>query len=394
MGCVTDICIANPYTLLVMIKIISVTSAWTYKKIVKPIIFKQSPDDVHERLLKAGAFLQNSKILRGIIHLSWSYTNHDYLSQTISGIQFANPIGLSAGFDKNFELVPLLKSVGFGLMEGGSITALPCAGNPRPWFYRLPKTQSIVVHAGLGNQGAAKIIRRIEKYKTSDLNAFPLNISVAKTNNQENVSLDVAIHDYITSLKIIKHSTIGQMITLNISCPNTYGGEPFTTPDRLDKLLTKVDKIDLHQPLFVKMPCDLPWDEFRKLLDVIIEHKVAGVTISNLAKNRKNITLLDPLPDSVKGNLSGKPVFELSNNLIGQTYKQYGDRLTIIGVGGVFSAEDAYTKIKLGASLVELITGMIFEGPQMVGSINYNLVKLLQNDGYSNVSQAIGSAHH
>jgi dihydroorotate dehydrogenase (fumarate) len=247
------------------------------------------------------------------------------------------------------------------------------------------------VYAGLGNEGAEVIVRRLKEYPTATFQDFPLNISVAKTNSPEACSDDDAISDYIASLRIIQKNQVGSMITLNISCPNTYGGEPFTTPDRLEWLLAEVDKLYLTQPVFIKMPSHLPWPAFAGLLKVASCHQVAGVTISNLAKDRGQAKLMDSLPDSVKGNLSGKPTWELSNHLIRETYRQYGKRFTIIGVGGIFSVEDAYTKIKLGASLVELITGLIFEGPQLIGQINEGLVQLLKGDGYEHISQAIGA---
>lgn len=137
------------------------------------------------------------------------------------------------------------------------------------------------------------------------------------------------------------------------------------------------------------MPIHLAWPDFRALLRVIVMHNVAGVTIGNLSKERGN--LQDNLPKKVHGGLSGRPTFARSNEFIARTYRSFGDRLTIIGVGGVFSAEDAYAKIKLGASLVELVTGLIYEGPELIGRINRGLVSLLQADGYSNVAEAIGS---
>jgi dihydroorotate dehydrogenase (fumarate) len=219
---------------------------------------------------------------------------------------------------------------------------------------------------------------------------FPLNISVAKTNSPKACTDTDAIADYTGSLKIIGEAGVGDMITLNISCPNTYGGEPFTTPSRLNRLLTEVDALNLVQPMFVKMPNNLPWEEFDQLLTVIARHQVKGVTISNLAKDRKKLSLKDPLPENIKGNLSGRPTWDLSNELIRKTYKKYHRRFVIIGVGGIFSAQDAYTKIKLGANVVELITGLIFEGPQLIGQINRDLVKLLKKDGYHNISQAVG----
>ena len=345
---------------------------------------------MHQRTLAVGSLVQRSSSLRQLLTAVWAYDNPPFLRQKIHGITFRNPVGLSAGFDKNFELPPLLKAIGFGFMEGGSLTYRPCVGNPRPWFHRLPNSQSLVVYAGLANKGVDDIIGRIQNYPPDIFKNFPINISVAKTNVPEVCSDTEAIADYIGSLKVIQQADVGKMITLNISCPNTYGGEPFTTPTRLERLLKEVDGLKLVQPLFIKMPCDLPWSKFDSLLTVASKHKVSGVIISNLAKDRSQIKLLDPLPVSIKGNLSGKPTWKLSNQLISRTYQKYQHRFTIIGVGGIFSAEDAYTKIKLGASLVELITGMVYEGPQLIGQINHDLVTLLKRDGYHHISQAIG----
>lgn len=361
-----------------------------YAKILKPILFLQKPDKVHENLIKLGSFTQKFTVIRWFLSKLWAHQNSTMLAQNLMGIKFKNPVGLSAGFDKNFQLPPLLNAIGFGYMEGGSITYEPCSGNPRPWFYRLPKTKSIVVNAGLPNHGAPVIIERILRYSTKTLRDFPLNISVAKTNSPDAVCDEDAVTDYINSLKLIQKADVGNLVTINISCPNTYGGEPFTTPKKLDLLLSEIDKLKLVKPVLVKMPSDLDWPAFDELLKAVVKHNIKGVTISNLAKNRSKLKLLDPLPDEVKGNLSGKPTWELSNTLIAKTYQKYGDKLLIIGVGGIFNAEDAYTKIKLGASMIELITGMIFEGPQLIGQINHDLCMLLANDGYKNISQAIG----
>lgn len=371
--------------------IVSKVSQHGYQKIVKPILFMQPPDVVHDRLLRYGSIVQQATAIRYITQASLAYSNESLLSQNLHGISYMNPVGLAAGFDKNFELVPLMKSVGFGFMEGGSVTFKACAGNPRPWFHRLPQSKSLVVNAGLANKGVETITKRILQYSQKTLTDFPLNISVAKTNSQEASTEENAIHDYIGSLILIKKLHIGDVITLNISCPNTYGGEPFTTPYRLERLLAAVDSLALTQPVFVKMPSQLPWPEFEKLLKVADVHKVAGVTISNLVKDRRSADIQDDLPDNIKGNLSGRPAFDVSNVLIQKTFRAYGERFTIIGVGGIFSAEDAYTKIKLGASLVELITGMIFEGPQLVGQINQGLVRLLRQDGYTHISKAVGT---
>jgi dihydroorotate dehydrogenase (fumarate) len=180
------------------------------------------------------------------------------------------------------------------------------------------------------------------------------------------------------------------MITVNLSCPNVKGGEPFSESKNLEKLLTAIDAVELDVPLFIKMPNQLSWDKFSALLDIAASHSVTGITIANLVKDRSKITLHDVLSDATPGGLSGAPTFEPSNECIRQTYLHYGNRFTIIGVGGVFTAEDAYTKIRLGASLVELVTGLIFEGPGIIGDINKGLVALLARDGFTSIEQVIG----
>lgn len=367
----------------------SKVTAHVYRHAAKPILFKIKPDTVHKGLLRTGKIVQTVPALRGLLRYSWAHHNPKVLKQKVGGITFYNPIGLSAGFDANFELAPLLKSVGFGFMEGGSLTFKECSGNPKPWFHRLPKSQSLVVNKGLANEGVDAILRRIANYPKGTFGDFPLNISVAKTNSKDASNDEGAIADYVGSLEAIKKSGLGDMVTLNISCPNAYGGEPFVTPARLEKLLQASDKVGLRQPLFIKMPVHLSWEEFRKLVEVADKHKVAGLTISNLFKDRSKIKS-DPFPATIQGNLGGKATWEASNKLLAETYRHYGKRFILIGVGGVFSAEDAYTKIRLGATLVELITGMIFEGPQIIGQINKGLEELLAKDGFTHISQAIG----
>lgn len=373
-----------------MIYIVSSVAKNGYKHLAKPILFKFSPDSVHTNITKLSIFVSKIPPLLWFLKVSFAYNNEPLLGQTVGDIYYKNPIGLSAGFDKNFELLEFLPNLGFGFVEGGSLTHNPSQGNPRPHYRRLKQSQSILVNAGLNNHGVTSIVKRISKYGSL---AYPLNISVAKTNSADSATDELGIADYIASLKVIQKADVGNVITINISCPNAYGGEPFTTASRLEKLLAAIDSLGLKLPIQIKMPIDLAWDDFDQLLQVILKHKVSGVTIGNLAKNRNNPALKDPLTDNEKGNMSGKPTYELSNNLIHKTYQKYGKKLVIIGVGGVFNANDAYEKIKHGATLVELITGLIFEGPQVIGQINKNLVELLAADGYANISQAIGAYH-
>lgn len=357
-----------------------------YKHAAKPIMFKFSPDSVHRNLVRVARVAQRVAPVRGLLAGMWRYKS-PILTQTIHGQVFPNPVGLSAGFDKNAELAPLMERVGFGFVTCGSVTGYRCDGNARPWFHRLPKEQSIVVNAGLPNMGSRAVAKRLAKDGLVRQRKVPMMLSVARTNTPASSTDQQAIADYVQGLKNLrKHA---DMFEINISCPNTYGGEPFTTPQRLNKLLVAIDALALHQPVFIKMPSNLPWHDYSKLLEVIVRHNVQGVTVSNLRKDRQGVVV----DANVKGNLSGKPTKALSDQLIAQTYSKYGDTLTIIGVGGIFTAEDAYNKIKNGASLVALITGLIYEGPQITGQINRELEQLLKADGYTHISQAIGANH-
>lgn len=363
-----------------------------YQRLAKPLLFRHHPDGVHDGLLRVGRIVQRVPLVNLLPRL-WSHRDEEMLTQIVHGVTFHNPVGLSAGFDKNIELVPLMRQVGFGFMTGGSVTLHRCDGNPRPWFHRLPRARSLVVHAGLPNQGVRAISRRIRRYPRSLLSDFPLVVSVAKTNSPETVSDEQAIDDYIGSLAQLERTQRVAQYEINISCPNTYGGEPFTTPTRLDQLLSAIDELELERPIYIKMPIDLDWEGFRALLQVARRHKIQGVTIGNLRKDRDGVDHGGDLTDDMHGNLSGEPTRDITTELIRRTYDEFGGELTIIGVGGVFDAEHAYAKIRAGATLVALITGMIFEGPQVVGQINRDLTQLLRADGYTDIAQAIGADH-
>lgn len=362
----------------------------TFTKLIKPLVFAPSPDTIHRTMISATSLSGKIWPIRKSVGQIFGQNKNPVLSQELHGIKFSGPVGLAAGFDKNGEVVPMMAQLGFGFSTVGSVTARKCIGNPKPWFYRLPKTKSLVVNAGLANHGSDIVISRLLKYRNKISPDFPVVLSIAKTNSNRVVDINDAIQDYVISVRRAKDSEMIKTIEVNISCPNAFGGEPFSTPERLKKLLRAIQAEEIDKPLFIKMPSDMEWSMFEQLLDVAVRFGVAGVTISNLAKDRSRIDFKDPLPGYVKGNFSGKPTFELSNELIRYTYKKYGDKLTIIGSGGIFTPEDAYIKIKLGSSLVEVLTGMIFCGPQLATEINHELSRLLQEDGYNHISEAVG----
>ena len=219
--------------------------------------------------------------------------------------------------------------------------------------------------------------------------AIPIYINPG-LNKKLGISLGMSINDVKKATEYINDNKLASVVEINISCPNA-GKEPFIEAESLDALLTALDSVPRDVPFWVKMPHLYDVKQFDSLLKVIVRHNIQGVTVANLVKDRSKIDIKDPLTDEIRGGLSGEPTREHSLDLIRHAYKKYGDRLTIIGVGGVFSAEDAYAKIKAGASLVGLITGLFFEGPQLVGQINRGLVGLLKKDGFSHISEAVGA---
>lgn len=355
----------------------------SYINILKPIFFRFDPEDIHDRLTQSGQFLGKYSLTRGITAFFFKYQNK-ILAQDLAGIHFSNPIGLAAGFDKNALLLDILPSVGFGFAEIGSITGKQCPGNPKPRLWRLPKTKSLVVNFGLKNDGAEAIAQRLKHYQNT---AFTFGVSVAKTNDSSTVKEEDGIADYLKVVQEFKG--IGSYFTINLSCPNAYGGQPFCDRAPLEKLLKKLNPANLDKPVFLKLSPDLSSKTIDTTIDLALKYKVKGLICSNLTKTRPNLQIKDSfIPES--GSFSGKLVTPLALNQIKYIYQQSHGQLILIGCGGVFNAQDAYQMIRQGASLIQLITGMIFEGPQLIGEINRDLVKLLKDDGLDNLSQAIG----
>jgi dihydroorotate dehydrogenase len=356
-----------------------------YQGLFKPIFFLIDPEDIHDQMLGVGGFLGRFATTRFLTGLLFDYQN-PLLSQSILGIKFKNPVGLAAGFDKEAMLTGILSKVGFGFEEVGSITGKPCPGNPKPRLWRLKKSQSLMVYYGLKNDGCEKISERLK----GRVFTIPLGVNVAKTNDETTVDDLTGIEDYVKAYRTFVEAGIGCYFTINISCPNAFGGEPFTEPDRLNKLLQAIKLIPSKKPIFLKMPAELPLATIDEIIQLARKYQIAGFICTNLAKDRSNPKIVDQnIPQN--GGMSGKIVQDLSDNLIKYIYKKTHNEFVIVGCGGVFNAEDAYRKIKLGASLIQLITGMIYEGPEVISDINLGLVKLLERDGFTNICQAVGA---
>jgi dihydroorotate dehydrogenase len=354
-----------------------------YQRVLKPVLFRQDPEGVHDRFAFAGRMLAATGLGRAFTRALFRF-EHPALVSTVAGIRFENPVGLAAGFDKNAQLWNILPDVGFGFAELGSVTGRPCAGNAKPRLWRMPKYQALQVYYGLKNDGAQAVSSRLHGKKAR----MVLGISAAKTNSPETADAAVAVSDYCTVVDAFRD--IADYFTINISCPNAFGGQPFTDAQSLDKLLSAVDALAVRQPVFVKLSPDLTHAQLNELLSVMDAHRIAGIVCTNLTKDEAKMNI--PKSDIPgRGGISGKAVQALSDAQLAYIAERTKGKYVLLGVGGIFSAEDAYRKLRLGASLVQLITGMVFRGPQLIGRINHDLVGLLERDGFKSVAEAVGA---
>ena len=355
-----------------------------YKHIIKPnFVFNHRPDEAHDQMIDFCRAVKHVPPLLWAERTMLNYTD-PILETTVMGVDFTNPFGLSAGLDKNCEMPVVLDNAGFGFETVGSTTSRPCPGNPKPWFHRLPEYDSMMVHVGLANIGSDKVIERAEQAWTN-ARQMQMSVSIARTNDTLTGDLDEGIEDYCISMRRAAGRTA--MVEVNVSCPNTTAGEPFTAdPNNLDRLFDALDAIERPQPTLVKMPLNKSWEEFKALADVLADHNVQGLSLANLQKDRTGLEI----PRDWEGGLSGGPCYQASNALIRKVRAEYGDRFVIAGIGGVFTPEQAYAKIRSGANLVMFISSLMYRGPQQITVLKRGLAELLRRDGYNSVAEAVG----
>ena len=369
-------------------KLVIVVFELKYRHLIKPFFFLFDPETIHNLITSLGERLSQLPLYKNITQYLLRYDS-PVLKQTLVGIVFDRPTGLSAGFDYEAKLTQTLGSLGFGFTTVGTITNMAYEGNSQPMLGRLPKSRSLMVNKGFKNDGAKKVVEKLTPYFFD----IPIGISIGRTNSRKLTTQKESVRDIVKAFMLFEKSIVKHSYyELNISCPNLFGDISFYPPKNLKELLNEIDKLHLKKPVFVKMPIEKSDEETTDMLEIIIRYNfIDGVIFGNLQKDRN-----DPAFDrkEVKlfsvGNFSGKPTEKRSNELIKLAYRRYGKKLVIIGCGGIFNTEDAYMKIKLGASLVQLITGMIYQGPQLVAQINLELIDLLKKDGFNNISEAVG----
>jgi dihydroorotate dehydrogenase len=302
------------------------------------------------------------------------------------GLHFPHPLGLSAGFDKNACAIDALLRQGFGFVEAGTVTPKPQAGNPAPRLFRLKEDQAVINRLGFNNEGLAVFVRQFSQRDASR--------GIAGANIGKNKDSADAVADYVTGLQAVYAHA--DYITVNISSPNTQGLRDLQQREALAGLLSALQlaraKCMTAQgkkvPLLLKVAPDLAPEEIRDVAEVVMAHAIDGLIVSNTTLSRP--ASLKSAHANEAGGLSGRPLFPLANRCLKQFYRETGGKLPLIGVGGIGSAEDAYMKIRAGASLLQLYTALVYRGFPVVREIQAGLAALLVRDGFSSVSQAVG----
>ena len=315
-------------------------------------------------------FLKTYQIKNNITHPS--------LSCNIFGLNFINPVGLAAGFDKNSEVPNNIINLGFGFSEVGTVTPLPQSGNSKPRVFRLKNENAIINRLGFNNEGFEVVKERLSKREN---NIIGVNIGANKN------SMDF-INDYIEGIKFFSSSA--SYLTINISSPNTPGLRDLQSIDSFGLLLDRIDQLkknspEISLPILIKISPDINRNDLESLCEKVLSSSIDGLIISNTTISR------DSVSSEEKGGLSGEPLFDISTRKLNKVYKYTEGKIPLIGVGGVDSAEKAYKKIKNGASLIQLYTGLIYKGPKLINEINKGLIELMEKDGFKNVSEAVGA---
>ena len=345
-----------------------------YSKL-RSLIFKIDPEKAHNLAIQSLKFNLVSNV--------FDENKNDPIFKTkIFDKELDNPIGIAAGFDKNAEVYNALFRLGFGFVEVGTITPLKQYGNPKPRVFRLVEDEALINRLGFNNHGAEVILDRIKS--NNQLGLLGINIGPNKDSNNR-------MNDYLIGLKTFYE--VADYITINISSPNTENLRNFHEESKLQKLLASIlkEKNDLKSkvPIAVKISPDINENQINLISEILLENEIKAIIISNTSESSRD--KLSDIQRHQKGGLSGKPIETKSNILINKFYKLLKGKIKIIGVGGVDSGKAAYDKFLAGADFVQLYTGMVYKGPNIVGIIKKDLKELLIRDGVKNFSEIIGN---
>jgi dihydroorotate dehydrogenase len=369
-----------------------------YQSAIRPLLFsglKADPEWLHQQTLtslewldsKAPAFVRS----RTLETLQQQYVlRDDRLAQTLWGLRFDNPLGLAAGFDKNGVAAGLWASFGFGFAEMGTVTLHGQPGNPQPRLFRLMADEAALNRMGFNNDGAQALADRLAGQSDWGL---PLGINLGKS---KVTPLGEAAADYGGSFRLLKNC--GDYFVVNVSSPNTPGLRSLQSTEQLAPIFEVLNNENTEgKPILVKIAPDLADADVAAVVDLALAYNLSGIIATNTTIRRDGLKTErlsnGGLVTEEAGGISGRPVRSRSTEVIGLIYRQTGGRLPIIGVGGIFTAEDAWEKITAGASLLQVYTGWIYQGPGMAKQVMAGLVKNLDAQGLKHISEAVGIAH-
>jgi dihydroorotate dehydrogenase len=357
-----------------------------YSQLVRPVLFRADPERAHDVAVRASELASRSQVVcRAVARPA----DDPRLAVEVAGLRFATPLGLAAGFDKSARGVTFLSSLGFGHVEVGSVSADPSDGNPRPRLFRLVGERAIVVHYGVPNDGAARVAERLAAPRAARV---PLGVNVVSTNRGAASAVepdDAVIGDYAESVRRLQD--LADYVCLNLSCPNTRDGVGFFADrSRLRALLDRLGEAGVRRPLFVKVA---PFAAARDL-DTFLEAVDGATFVSGFSVNLPpgKPAGLNGAADALPGAVSGPPCAPQALRTVGELYRAMDrSRFAVIGSGGIGSGADAYAMIRRGASLVQLYTALVFEGPGVVRRVTSELAELVARDGLASVSEAVGA---
>ncbi len=357
-----------------------------YHSLLRPLLFRLPPETAHEWALHSLSFLPAT--LNRFI--SRRFERQPFGTLERFGLRFQNPVGLAAGFDKDGIALNSLAALGFGFIEAGTVTYQPQPGNEKPRLFRLPEDRALINRAGFNNRGAAAFVERVRSNRPQCV----LGISIGKSKVAQ---FDEAIADYLKSFEIVY--PYADYIAVNVSSPNTPRLRELQQADQLHQLLSALQKRN-HElardakplPLLVKLSPDLQAGELEGIVDVVNRTKVSGIIATNTTVSRNNLRTSGAEVDAFgAGGLSGAPLRSRSNELLAKLYRLTEGTIPLVGVGGIFDAQDAWKKICAGASLVQLYTGFIYEGPGIAAKINDGLRTILVQEGFKSLDEAVGN---
>lgn len=351
-----------------------------WEKILRPAMFRLDAERAHEIGLEAMRF-GGAKLLAG------RRIADDPISRVERfGLKFANPIGMAAGFDKNGLVIERLAELGFSFVEVGTVTFEPQPGNPKPRLFRLPSDAALINRLGFNNDGAVVIAERLRMLKVR-----PCVIG-ANIGKNKDVPIGEAVENYLRCFELVH--PVADYIGVNVSSPNTPNLRRLQDSGYLDDLISSLQKRNQElgiKPLLVKIAPDLSENEIRSVADTCMRNGIAGIIATNTTVSREGMVTPN-VRQFGDGGVSGKPLAARSTAVISTIYKHSKGNLPIIGVGGIFDAQDAFDKIAAGACLIQAYTGFVYRGPAFAREVNAGIAGILRERGFASLDEAIGSA--